>query len=266
MPNPNPQDELFPREDFGCGDLIVAEIKSGRLRRGTYTGHRLAQRDVARFNLIVELLGEDFHLDRIARLSGCSWETVAAIRDNNPELVREGNKRFERKLLRGAEMCLDRLMEKVAADKVQANILVMGAGVLTDKYQVVSGKPTEIRETRRADVIGPQDFDRYLASLRDARTEPVQLPGAAPQKEGEPRPIEAEDLAPEPGPVDTESTGFTENPKQINGSVVGVSDSVTDSGDSAALGSEPQERSETHPGPESREGGGGVERANRQNH
>jgi hypothetical protein len=123
---------------------------------------RIVDQSKVKLELIAKALASGVSWAKIADSLHCSRRTINRVRQLHPELIEQGRQELAGKFFALASMSVDDLMDKVMAGKVQPNVLAMVAGVAVDKAQVLSGRASNITESR---VEKSDDIDRLRADL-----------------------------------------------------------------------------------------------------
>jgi len=180
---------------FGSSEMEGAIFAADELR-GTYTGERLYKSDPERYQMIVSLLSEGLAIRQIARLTKTSINTVMAVRDREPELVEAEKKLIGRKMRGTVRLIVDKVIEQLAAGSLEINnvrdlqSMLVGAGILTDKSELLMGGPTARVEHRDSVKVGDlEDLWQALpADVIDVDPDPpaMGLAGDTRDPKGEP--------------------------------------------------------------------------------
>jgi hypothetical protein len=182
MPVPDQSTSLIQRDEQQLSLMHVDEaILRSEEEAGTYTGERYYQQHPHAYRAIVALLADGaIGMHRIAAMvrsagTKCSVNTVAAIRDREPDLIERAQKQLSQVAFRGARMAVEAIVDKLSNDEVleAASLQQLGVitGILTDKGQLLSGGPTSRVEVadRRAT---REDYEAFVAQLQAAQAQP----------------------------------------------------------------------------------------------
>lgn len=151
-------------------------------RAGSYSLVRV--RDREQYEEAVRLLGQ-MSVDQVARLTGWSWRTVAAIRDAEAGRIAEQKESLGRKAMSLALRTMESFEEDLHSGRVDAKTKAIAAGILTEKGLLLMGEATVI-SAQKGD--GPRmDRGAFLDVL--ARAVPAVEVGRLDEASSEARPV-----------------------------------------------------------------------------
>ncbi len=235
---------LFSQEIM---DAITAEEA-----KGIYTGERLKRLHPDKYAAILQLVTEGMAQRRVAPLLGVHHRTVSAVLLENAGVLDTLRSKLSPKLMQAASLQLDRLLDD--PDCVPKNVIGLTIGQLLDKYQLLSGGPTQRIELERKE---PTHED-YLAWLEETPEADAKVVSTIGCWGGKSAPMEGEVSAGDREAGEAQSEGWRDlqspdSPRQ--------SGSDTQGGTQEA-GSERDLGTHDHPAPsaqgEARKGAGGV--------
>jgi len=145
--------------------LSAAEIK-----QGVCTGSKLKHYDPDKYAEVCYLLADGSLSQRqISRLTGISRNLIAGIVKTQVADIEPLKQRLAGGSRNLAQLCIERATELVLDDgaKISLKDLMIGAGVMIDKSQVLSGQATSIIEFRPHD----PGTDEFEAAMRAAQAE-----------------------------------------------------------------------------------------------
>ncbi len=177
MENPTDNNSLIEQGETQL-ELLSSDEMDGEIFRESedrheFTGKRLFKNDPERYRNIISLVAEGLPIIRISKLLNVSAHTVRGIREREEGIVAQVKERLIAYCRDGAQMCAEAILEdlddEVRRKKISTRDKSIIFGVLTDKYQLLSGGATA-----RVELTLPQpeheDFNSYLAGLE--RVEP----------------------------------------------------------------------------------------------
>lgn len=162
-------------DDFAAAPFfpaIMEDVEKSESVHRDYTAERLARHQPAKFQACVHYLAQGYGLLRIGKLVGVSHHTVSAVRDLHPASVAIEKERLAGLAKRGAELCLERIIEEV--ESLPKQTLGLTAAQLIDKFQLLTGGATARIGTERAkEVPTADDFNALIDSLPVVQAEVV---------------------------------------------------------------------------------------------
>jgi hypothetical protein len=137
---------------------------------GEYTAERFAKQHPEKYLICVSLLAEGLGRKPISDMLRCSHHTVRAVQLREPNAIAIAKQRLGAMIGGGARLTVEAILDDLSDPKilkkigtVQKGILL---GILTDKYQLLTGGATSrVEDMRRRPE--HEDFESYLAGLRD---------------------------------------------------------------------------------------------------
>jgi len=127
---------------------------------GTFTGARLFAADPDKYRMIVSLLTEGIGLHQIAKLCRVSVNTVMAVREREPAVIETEKKMLGAKMRGTVRLMIDRVIHAMSDGSLEINnvrdlqSMLVGAGILTDKSELLMGGPTARVEHRDSVKVG----------------------------------------------------------------------------------------------------------------
>jgi hypothetical protein len=125
--------------------------------KGIFTAERIFANDPDRYRMIVSLLSEGLSLRQIAVLTKTSINTVMSVRAREPAIL-EAEKQLVGRRMRGAvRLIVDKVLEQLESGALEiTNVrdlqsILVGAGILTDKSELLLGGATARVERRDVD-------------------------------------------------------------------------------------------------------------------
>ena len=94
-----------------------------------------------------------------------SWNTVAAIRTRETEVIEATKKHIRGLLGIAAQLALECLIEKLEKDEVPAGVLPIATGILIDKHRQYEGEPTQTIEVKKT--LSLDEVRSELAEIRE---------------------------------------------------------------------------------------------------
>lgn len=183
---------------------------------GDFTGERLFQQRPDTYKSVVVLLGQRVGVIRIGRLLGVSPGTVMAVRDREGATIGIVQDHLARVSHAGATVASEGLLEQLSDILSRGTKLEMKAlkdlaviyGILNQNAQLLAGMPTARVEVTDGARPEHDDFNAYLASLRNAAPDTHLSGEKSGVKEGAVvgpmASVVAVDVVPAPGPVGTD--------------------------------------------------------------
>lgn len=164
-PNLMIADQAQPPAVIGQALLFSREIEvqvAAEEQRGVYTAARLFEKRRQVYDAIVQLLGADVGMLRIARLLGVHHLTVAAVRDREPEQIDIARSKTVAQLRTAVGLQVERLIAH--PENVPWNVAGLLIAQLTDKAELLDGRATSRTEHREhVDIHG--DWEQILKGL-----------------------------------------------------------------------------------------------------
>jgi hypothetical protein len=181
----NQQLALFGSDQMDAALFASEESEPQRL----FTGARLFASDPERYKAIIALSAEGLGAIRIGRILQVSPHTVLAVREREPEAVAIEKNRIANLSRGAARMCVEGIIDLLAdpdqKKKISAKDLSIIFGILTEKFELLSGSPT----ARVLNVTATVDYDDYVRG-QIAAYERKQI-GLGGEKEGTKAPAAA---------------------------------------------------------------------------
>lgn len=162
---------------FGSGDMEGA-IFADDEKRGVFTGERLFKSDPDRYKMICSLLAEGLSLRQIAMLCKVSQHTVMAVRDREPALIAAEKQLLGKKMRGAVRLMVDKVIEQLVGGTLEVGSvrdlqsLLVGAGILTDKSELLLGGVTARVEHKDAHKVGDLEdlWEALPADVVDVET------------------------------------------------------------------------------------------------
>lgn len=156
-------------------DEIEGLIDRQERSEGLYTAERFKERRPEAYQAVVQLLGADVGMLRIAKLLGIHHLTVAAVRDREPESVDIARSKTVARMRTAIGLQIERLIAH--PELVPWNAVSFLIAQLTDKAELLDGRATARTETRETlDIFAHwEEVKERLLSADEVREVPAEI-------------------------------------------------------------------------------------------
>ena len=138
-----------------------------------FTGQKLAEHDPEKYARIVQSLGEEKPMSRIAKSEKVSPETVSAILKRENKSVDAVQTLTAGLTSYASQACLMKIIEKLDKDEIPAGVLSITFGILRDKEKNDLGMATSVIEHKASLTIDDvrKELEAIKRDAEDAITE-----------------------------------------------------------------------------------------------
>ena len=160
MPTKKPRVTIFP-------DNLSAKIDLEEACPSVHSAERIFRDRPQVYRECVQRLSEGASLHSIQRGLRMSWNTVAAIRTRETEVIEATKKHIRGLLGVAAQLALERLIEKLEKDEIPPGILPVATGILIDKHRQAEGEPSQTIEVKKT--LSLDEVRSELAEIREGQ-------------------------------------------------------------------------------------------------